>query len=182
MQKPLMLRPVCKWAATICLLLILPSLFGGCKSLSAAELDTARKSPESLSAAILEAYRAQDLKAFTQLAMSPSEIKKMMAEIVLPESARREAIHSKTKFVQQIQDSLQHVLTAIAIDWSTANTGHFIPARKPVEIAPGYKICMGTLSFKSLDRFVSQPLTLVEASGGKFFVGDFGPFVVEDRP
>jgi hypothetical protein len=160
----------------ICLLLMLGSIVTGCKPLSAAEVDAARKSPDAICKAVAAAYRSQDLKAFAQLAMSPAEIKAMMDQMELPEAARRETIHNRSQFVQHMQDSLQHVLTAAAVDWTTVSGERFVALRKPVEVAPGYKMCIGKLILQAGGKELSQPFTLVEAEGGTYFVGDFGPF------
>jgi hypothetical protein len=148
----------------------------GCKSLSKAEVTAARKSEESLCKAVVDCYRRHDLKAFAQLAMSPGQIKDMMNHMNLPENARRESIKNKGAFVEHMQDSLQTVLTAAQVDWSTAALDRFVPTRKPIEMATGYKYCLGTMRVKVGDKILAQPFTLVEAEGGKFFVGDFGPF------
>jgi hypothetical protein len=79
-----------------------------------------------------------------------------------------------------VQDSLQNVLAAAKIDWAQAEFVRFAPQRKPIEIAPGYKMCLGRMVVKAGEKRLSQPFSVVEADGGKFFVGDFGPFEPEN--
>ncbi len=154
--------------------------FTSCKSLSAAEVDLARKSPEALCKAVVGTYRSQDLAAFSQLALSPSQIKQMMSLVNVPESAKRESIKNKSQFVNHVQDSLKTVLRLTDAKWDMAEFQKFVPQRKPIEIATGYKMLLGTLVLKAGDQELSQPFNLMEFPDGSYYIADFGPFVKKE--
>ncbi len=151
----------------------------GCKPLAAAEVTAARKSEDALCKAVVDTYRKQDIDAFMQLALSPSLVKQMMASVNVPESAKRESIRNKGAFAHQVQDSLQSVLRSANINWETAAFERFVPIRKPIEIATGYKMTLGRLFLKASEGRFSQPITLVQRDDNAFYVGDFGPFEPE---
>jgi hypothetical protein len=125
---------------------------------------------------VVASYRAHDLQAFAELAMSPTQIKKMMAKVQVPEGARREGIKNKQAFVEHMQDSLNTVLRFPEFEWASAEFDKFVQARKPVEIAVGYTLSLGQLRIKSGTKTIAQPFALVTTIDGNFYVGDFGPF------
>jgi hypothetical protein len=154
--------------------------FASCKSLSTTEVAAARVSQDALCKAVVASYRSQDLDAFSQLALSAKQLKDMMSKVKVPESAKRQTIMGKHALETYVQDSLHHVLAGADLDWTKVEFVRFAPERKPIEIAPGYKYCLGKMVLQAGDRRLLQPLTIVEADGGKFFVGDFGPITPDN--
>lgn len=162
------------WLAT----LALPS----CHALSKAERTACQASPEALCKGVVAAYKAHDLKAFTDLAISFKEIKTMMASVKVPYTAKREAIDqlSSQKFTRHIQDSLHTVLSQSTVVWEKAEFEHYTPSRNPVEIATGYHYLLGKLHLRVGEQRYSQAITIIEVGKGQFFIGDFATFLLEE--
>jgi hypothetical protein len=157
--------------------LILPILsITACQKISKSELNTAHATEDALCKAVVDCYRGQNLKVFSQLALSPKQIERLMATVKLPESARQEEIKHKKDFTLHIQDSLSTVLRLAEVDWQQAQYEKFVPLRKPIIIADGYKMTLGKLRIVAGDIHLDQPFTIVELNDGKYYVGDFGPF------
>lgn len=150
----------------------------GCHSLSKAERAMCQQSPQALCTGVVKAYKTQDVKAFSDLSISYQQVKDMMEKVKVPSTAKRESITKLGAggYADMIQDSLQTVLKASAIDWPKASFEKFEATRNPVEIATGYKMLLGKLHLQVGEQRYIQPVTVIEVGKGQFFMGDFGPF------
>lgn len=150
----------------------------GCHALSKAEREMLQQSPEALCKGVIKTYNSQDLKAFIDLCLPYSDLKQMMQTADLPATAKRESLSKigAGGYTKSIQDSLSHVLVQDSLQWGGASFEQFLATRKPVEVAPGYKMHLGNLILSQGGRKWTQQITLVEVGKGRYFMGGFSPF------
>jgi hypothetical protein len=149
----------------------------GCHSLSNAEREMCQQSPQALCTGVVKAYKEQNLAAFGELSISYKQLKDMMSKVQVPASAKRESLSKLGAggYQKMVQDSLQTILHQADIEWSKVNFEKFEPSRNPIEIATGYKMLLGKIYMKLGEMHYTQPITIVEAGKGKYFMGDFSP-------